>query len=235
MPLPERPHLYLEEAREQLGLKPYDFWYYLGQGLLKAEVWVEHRCQYVERFDLDDAPKSWETLFTSFYAGYLIVPPVFCHALAAGVPVAVSRLYDGNPDCLRIPCSQRDGEEVQTPITIHRDALLIRKTEVQRFACEYGLGSEKTDVCAAPGRPSIMPEILAEHQRRARLHIAFKNNSHEARALRNWAAARFTSDTIPTQKTICNRLSELHQQWRKAAADERNNSSDRTKSVTVAA
>jgi hypothetical protein len=113
---------------------------------------------------------------------------------------------------------------VQTPITIHRDALLIRKTEVQRFACEHGLGGEKTDVCAAPGRPSIMPEILAEHQRRARLHIAFKTNSHEARALRNWATARFTADTIPTQKTICNRLSELHQQWRKAAADERSTS-----------
>ena len=71
MPLPERPHLYLEEAREQLGLKPYDFWYYLGQELLKAEAWIEHRCQYVERFDSDNAPTSWETLFTSFYAGYL--------------------------------------------------------------------------------------------------------------------------------------------------------------------
>jgi hypothetical protein len=66
-----------------------------------------------------------------------------------------------------------------------------------------------------------MPEILAEHQRRARLHIAYKSNSREAIALRDWATARFTADTIPTQKTICNRLSELHQQWRKAAADER--------------
>jgi hypothetical protein len=170
---------------------------------------------------LDDAPKSWETLFTSFYAGYLIVPPVFCHALAAGSPVAVSRFYDGNPDCLRIPCSQYDGEAVQTPITIHRDALLIRKTEVQRFLSEYGLCNQRADACAAPGRPSIMPEILAEHQRRARLHIAYKSNSREAIALRDWAAARFTADTIPIQKTICNRLSELHQQWRKAAADER--------------
>jgi hypothetical protein len=221
MPLPARPHLYLEEARQQLGLSHYDFWYYLGQGLLKAEAWIEHRCQYVERFDLDDAQKSWETLFTSFYAGYLIVPPAFCYALAAGSPVAVLRFYDGNPDCLRIPCKQHNGDEVQTPISIHRDAMLIRKTEVQRFLSEYDLCNQRADACAAPGRPSIMPEILAEHQRRARLHIAFKTNSHEARALRNWATARFTADTIPTQKTLCNRLSDLHQQWRKTAADER--------------
>jgi hypothetical protein len=88
--------------------------------------------------------------------------------------------------------------------------LVVSLLALHRFRTLHGLKETASDFLSSPGRPSIMPEILAEHQRRARLHIAYKTNSHEARALRNWATARFTADTIPTQKTICNRLSELH-------------------------
>ncbi|MFN9791236.1 MAG: hypothetical protein ACK53X_09155 [Holosporales bacterium] len=228
MPLPERPHLYLDEVAEHLGVSLRDIESYLMQGQLRASIWLLPT--FVEMFIFELHHKGiYEPFDQRWHEGYVELSPVTCRKVLVAGQTEERCFFDNYPSiALRIlphhpAASLKRGQLVVSPLALHS------------FRTLHGLYKSEVDAMSSPGRPSIMPEILAEHQRRARLHIAFKTNSHEARALRNWAAARFTADTIPTQKTICNRLSELHQQWRKAAADERSNGNNHTKSVTVAA
>ncbi len=228
MPLPERPHLYLDEVAERLGVSMRDTENYLMQGKLRVSIWLLPTFVEMSIFELHHKG-IYEPFDQRWYEGYVELSPVTCRKLLVGGQAEERCFFDNYPSvALRIlphyPAA-----------SLKREQLVVSPLALHSFRTLHGLKETASDFVSSPGRPSIMPEILVEHERRARLHIAYKSNSHEARTLRNWAIARFTADTIPTQKTICNRLSELHQQWRKAAADERNNSSDRTKSVTVAA
>lgn len=227
MPLPERPHLYLDEVAEHLSVSLRDTQNYLMQGKLRASIWLLPTFVEMSIFELHHKG-IYEPFDQQWYEGYVELSPVTCRKLVITGQTEERCFFDNYPSiALRIL--------PHYPAAIlKREQLVVSPLALHSFRTLHGLNKTEVEAMSSPGRPSIMPEILAEHQRRARLHIAFKNNGHEARALRNWAAARFTSDTIPTQKTICNRLSELHQQWRKAAADERNNNKT-SPSATVAA
>lgn len=212
MPLPERPHLYLDEVAEQLGVSQRDIENYLMQGKLRASIWLLPTFVEMSIFELHHKG-IYEPFDQRWYEGYVELSPVTCRKLVITGQTEERCFFDNYPSvALRILAPH-------PPAILKREQLLISPMALHSFRTLHGLYKSEVDAMSSPGRPSIMPEILAEHQRRARLHIAFKTNSHEARALRNWAAARFTADTIPTQKTICNRLSELHQQWRKAATE----------------
>jgi hypothetical protein len=214
MPLPERPHLYLDEVAEHLGVSLRDIENYLMQGKLRASIWLLPAFVEMSIFELHHKG-IYEPFDQRWHEGYVEIAPATCRRVLLEGQTEERCFFDNYPSvALRIL--------PQYPAAIlKREKLVVSSLALHSFRTLHGLNKSEVDVKSSPGRPSIMPEILAEHQRRARLHIAYKTNSREAIALRDWAAARFTSDTIPTQKTICNRLSELHQQWRKAAADER--------------
>ena len=226
MPLPERRYLFLDEVAERLGVSLRDTENYLMQGTLRASIWLLPTFVEMSVFELRHKG-TYEPFDQRRFEGYVELSSTTCRKLLITGQTEERCFFEQYPNIILRILPEHPA------VTIRREQLVISALKLDSFMVRHGLINSISDTIRSPGRPSIMSEIIAEHERRARLHIAYKTNSREAQALRDWAAERFTDDTIPTQKTICNRLSELHQQWRKAAANERNNKSQKHNAVTA--
>lgn len=67
----------------------------------------------------------------------------------------------------------------------------------------------------APGRPSGMHLVLAEHQRRMASGEALRGLSDEASCLANWLARTYSMVPQPSTKTIANKIGPAHRKHQK--------------------
>ena len=80
MPLPERPHLYLDEVAEQLGVSLRDIENYLMQGKLRASIWLLPTFVEMSIFELHHKG-IYEPFDQRWYEGYVELSPVTCRKL----------------------------------------------------------------------------------------------------------------------------------------------------------
>jgi hypothetical protein len=84
MPLPERPHLYLDEVAEQLGVSLRDIENYLMQGQLRASIWLLPTFVEMSIFELHHKG-IYEPFDQRWHEGYVELSPVTCRkVLVAG-------------------------------------------------------------------------------------------------------------------------------------------------------
>ncbi len=196
MPLPERQHYSIEEAAAHWCVSPRDVEDYIAQGLLRAETWVPHAL--VEYHRPDDAGQYH--CFTDSFLGYAALFPETCQRVFLHGGMEISGFYlDVREHFFKLV----------TPMALHvtAEALVIRRKEHDRFAEAYGLVTEET--LKHPGRPSVMPQILQEYERRYRAGTFKKSAAMEAQYLHHWAAQLLPGEAIPSAKTIQNNIS-LH-------------------------
>ncbi len=201
MSLPEREQYYLDEAQPRLGISARDLQYYLCHGELKASVWLHpRRMEYAELGLAVEGEYNYCGVRT--FGGYAALSPSSCRALLMWGWADVDSFYDPWPSVRLQPYSDTEGTHA---IRMLREEMVISREECERFIVSYGPDDE---MMRGPGRPSLMPEIMAEHRRRYQAGEHFKHAGREAQALTQWAESRFPGDVIPTQKTVRNHLAQ---------------------------
>lgn len=201
MPLPEREYFYLDEAPPRLGISACDFQYYLCHGELKASVWLyPRRMEYALLGMAVEGEYSYCGVRT--FGGYAALSPSSCRALLMRGWADVDSFYDPWPSLRLQPYSDAEGTHA---VRVLREEMVISREECDLFSRRF---SPEENEERGPGRPSLMPEIMAEHRRRYQAGEHFKHAGREAQALTQWAEGRFPGEVIPTQKTVRNHLAQ---------------------------
>lgn len=201
MPLPEREYYYLDEAPARLRISARDLQYYLCHGELKASVWLHpRRMEYAE---LGLAAKDeYSYCGVRTFGGFAALAPSACRKLLIQGWAEEDSFYDPWPSVRLQPYSDAEGTHA---VRVLREEMVISREECDLFSGRFM--PEENDE-RGPGRPSMMPEIMAEHRRRYRGGEHFKHAGREALALTQWAEVRFPGEVIPTQKTVRNHLAQ---------------------------
>jgi hypothetical protein len=109
---------------------------------------------------------------------------------------------------LQIVEGEQGAFRAEAPGRAWHDLLLSRDAVVRA----WGRPGAEIMRTGTEGRPSSMPHIRAEHARRMEEGRASRTLAEEARLLREWFERSYPDASIPTLKTIENRIREAHRQ-----------------------
>ena len=197
MTLPKRNYFYLKEVADKLEITEFDLQDYISQGLLRACVYLtanEIRSRDSELYNLDGA------LFRN--EGYFYLHPDSCREIFASGFMNERRFYIKYSDeCFTVP-------DRKPAIIVREKSLMISELYLKCFIGLYEVNSEEEKTSNRPGRPSAMTEVLAEYERRLKNGETYKNKTHEAFALNNWAQLNIKDKPVPGANTIRGWLSE---------------------------
>jgi len=201
MPLPEREYFYLDEVPARMRITARDLQYFLCQGELKAAIWLNPlRMEYAE---LGLAVEGeYSHCGVRIFGGYAALAPSTCRTLLIQGWADEDCFYDPWPSIRLQPYGDAEGTHA---IRILREAMLISREECDLFSRRF---TPEENEARSPGRPSLMPEIMAEHRRRYQAGMHYKNAGREALELLQWAETRFPGEVSPTQKTVRNHLAQ---------------------------
>ena len=196
MTLPKRNYFYLKEVADKLEITDFDLQDYISQGFLRAYVYLtanDIRSRDSGLYYLDG------TLFRE--ERYFYLHPDSCREIFASGFINEWRFYISSDDYLTVP-------DRKPKIVVRDKSLMISDLDLECFIDFYELNSEEKKASNRPGRPSAMTEVLAEYERRLKNGETYKNKTHEAFALNNWAQLNIKDKPVPGANTIRGWLSE---------------------------
>lgn len=203
MTLPERHYYFIGEVAERWQISLNDLAYYLGHGHLRASVSLPECRVEIGQLDNDN---RWRCIAAQSHAGYVHLYPLSCRRIFSGSEFYFDKFRGGDNDTIIRVIHPAQG------IMILPGDVMISRTECERFAREHGLTETETE--RKSGRPSVMPRILEEYERRYRAGTLKKSDATEAQYLHHWAAQHMPGDAIPSSKTIQNNISRHRQSLR---------------------
>lgn len=197
MALPERHYYFINEVAERWQMSLNDLAYYVGHGYLRASVSLPECRVEIGQLDKDD---QWRRAASQSHTGYVHLYPLSCRRIFSGSEFYFDKFHGGSDDTIIRVITPSQG------IMILPGDVMISKAECKRFALAHGLVTAEAD--RKSGRPSVMPLILQEYERRYRSGTLKKSDATEAQYLHHWAAQHMPGDAIPSSKTIQNNISQ---------------------------
>lgn len=197
MTLPKREYFYLPEIVQKLGITEFDLQYYMSHGEIMGAFWINKAEFLQENFDVFKGGYVGARPFS--YEGYVILFPNDCREVV-NTGHAYVRSFLVDDETTRIT-----RQEDQPGILVRRSNLMVSLWDFTFFAEKYLF---EPVLKKAGGRPSIMPFILAEYDRRRMAGESYKSRMREAQALHDWACVYHKDDTPPMRDSIRNALIE---------------------------
>jgi hypothetical protein len=198
MGLPERNHFYLQEVVDKLEITELDLQYYVSHGYLKACVYITGKEVGGKRaplFYVDGIPFEAEGCFH--------IDPSSCREI-----FSIGFIYEKNFHYHESRSARISVPDDQPGIMLQKNMLVITKWDLESFITRHELNGEEKKASNQSGRPSVMPEILVEYERRVKNKEAYKHKAREALALRDWARLNIKDKPLPSVNTIRGWLSE---------------------------
>jgi hypothetical protein len=199
MALPEREYFYLQEVVRKLDMSEFDLRYCLSHGLMPASVWVDARSKGFSCLYYDAGKGECVGSTPHPYEGYVTLAPDTCREILDTGMIEGREFYLYYPEiCLFL-------QPGYAGIPLCRDSIMVSRMDLENFIEKH---------FAAPvlqkkaGRPSIMPQILAEYDHRRAAGESYKSRVREAQALHDWACAHHKDDLPPARDSIRNALIE---------------------------
>lgn len=206
MALPKREYYYLPEIVQKLGISEFDLQYYLSHGEIGGSYWL-NRADFLQE-DYDVFKKAYVGGTPHTYEGYVILSSNDCREV-----VNTGFIY-GRSFFL-------EDEGTRLTLSLDRPGILVRRSNLMVSAWDFEFFVERylfEPTQKKPGgRPSIMPLILVEYDRRRMAGESYKSRMREAQALHDWACVYHKDDTPPMRDSIRNALME-HDRKKKIAA-----------------
>jgi len=198
MGLPKRNYFYLQEVVEKLEITEFDLQYYLSHGYIKACVYItgkEVSGKRASLFYVDGTPFEAEGCFH--------IDPSSCREIfdTGFVHEKNFHFYESRSVKISVP-------DDQPGLMLRKSAIVVAERDLEFFIARHELNGEEKKTSNRGGRPSTMPEVLAEYERRVKNGETYKHKAHEALALHNWARLNIKDKPVPGVNTIRGWLSE---------------------------